>query len=123
VPAKDFATYLQSFPSRFQINVKTNSQVKKVEKENQVYTVDTSKGKFRSSIVVNCTGYYSSPFIPNYAGLESTEMLKLHFKDYRNIKSLEGSKKVLVLVIKLQNFDYLLFRILLSFHKTYNHLP
>lgn len=101
VHAKDFARYLQSFPSRFQINIKTKTQVKKIDREDQEYLIETSKGILRSNIVINCTGYYSSPFYPNYSGLETTELLKLHFRDYKNIKSLKESKNVLVVGSRL----------------------
>ena len=54
-----------------------------------------------SSILVNCTGYYSSPFTPNYPGVDETKILKLHFRDYKNIDSLNKSKKVFVVGTKL----------------------
>ncbi len=106
--SKEFAKYLQSFPSRFGIEVFTNCLVKKVERSERIYTLETTQGTFQSSIVVNCTGYYSSPFYPNYSGMETSGMLKLHFKDYKNIESLKGSKKVLVIGSKLSAGQILL---------------
>ncbi|MFT6070179.1 MAG: putative flavoprotein involved in K+ transport [Bacteriovoracaceae bacterium] len=108
VHSKEFAKYLQDFPSRFGIKVQTSCLVQKVERVDQVYSLETSKGRFQSRIIVNCTGYYSSPFYPNFPGLQTSKMLKLHFKEYKNKDSLKGSKKILVVGSRLSAGQILL---------------
>lgn len=108
VDAKEFAHYLSTIPTRFNIKTITDSLVTKVDRTDQVFKVESTKGIFHSRIVVNCSGYYSSPFFPSYPGLESTEILKLHLKDYKSLDSLKGAKNILIIGSRLSAGQILL---------------
>lgn len=101
VKAKDFSSYLRQFTKENNIHIQLNHPVTSVIKEDGVFEVKSQERTYWTSILVNCTGYYSSPFTPNYPGIDETKILKLHFRDYKNIDSLNKSKKVLVVGTKL----------------------
>ena len=101
VHSNDFVGYLRSFAKRFEFNIQLNSKVQKVSKEQSLFKIETDCGAFYSEVLVNATGYYQNPFTPNYAGLEKSTILNLHFKDYKNPTSLNGKKNILIVGARL----------------------
>lgn len=96
VGAKDFAGYLRNFAKTENFRIDLDTKVLSVKKEDGVFTVNTNRGTLYSRFLVNATGYYNSPFIPDYPGLEETEIQKLHFRNYKNYESLKGDKVLIV---------------------------
>lgn len=100
-PALEYADYLKGLSDYPNIEVKLNTKVTNIEKREGLFQVETSRGNYSAQVVINATGYYNSPFTPNYPGLEQTKMLNLHFRDYKNPESIKGKKNILVVGARL----------------------
>jgi len=93
--AKEFAKYLQDFSLRHHLRVITGKDILSVVKENEQFVVQSRDDVYKASIVVDCRGYFSFPFIPTLK-ISGNPPLMIHFKDYKNSKVLEGYEKILV---------------------------
>jgi putative flavoprotein involved in K+ transport len=115
--ARDFAKYLQGFASRFSLNINTNVKVNILNKTADGFSVETTKGTFKSKFIVDCRGYFNHPFVPLFEQ-SGEQPLLLHFKDYKNRMQMKNYKKILIvgkrlsagqLLIELANDDHELF--------------
>ena len=79
----EYARYLSEHRQRHDLKVQTNTTVLSVRKLENGYEIETDQGMLSCQILVNATGYYSNPFIPNYSGLEGSDLIKLHSAQYR----------------------------------------
>jgi lysine/ornithine N-monooxygenase len=100
IPKTDFVRHLQSYARRYSMNWTGNALVKKVLKGSDAFTVETSKGIFKTRTVVNATGYYSSPYTPEFA-VNDASIHMIHSAEYKSPTALEkligaGAKKILV---------------------------
>jgi putative flavoprotein involved in K+ transport len=93
--AKDFAKYLEDFSIRHQIKIKTRNNVLEITKENGQFVVKTHSDKYKTSLVVDCRGYFSFPYIP-LLKINGNAPFMMHFKDYKNSDQLNQHKKILV---------------------------
>ncbi len=108
VTAKNFQSYLEEIARSNDLNIILNAKVLGVAKENGIFEVKTEAHSYFGHSLVNATGYYSFPFIPNYPGLEETEVHCLHIRNYKNLSTLNNAKKVLVVGSKLSAGQVLL---------------
>lgn len=79
----EYARYLSEYRNVHDLKVQTNTTVLSARKTESGYEVETDRGMFSCQVLVNATGYYSNPFIPDYPGLEESDLVKLHSAQYR----------------------------------------
>lgn len=113
--AKEFAAYLLQFSMRHKLKLKNHSQVLEIKKENDVFVVQTQNVRFLAKTVVDCRGYFNSPFIPDLA-ISGGPPLMVHFKDYKNSAQFSAYKNILVVGKRLSAGQ-----ILLELEKTGRH--
>jgi putative flavoprotein involved in K+ transport len=79
-----YSKYLQDYAHQNRLPVKCGVQVQSVVKEEDGFRIQTSAGEFRSHLLVNCTGYFTRPYTPNYPGLDTTKVPHMHVSQYRD---------------------------------------
>jgi hypothetical protein len=99
----DFLDYLRDFSSSHRLPVVTDCAVLSVEHDGQSFHVETSRGIFISRMLVNATGYFSTPITPFVEGQASTAIPRLHYAEFRNaghIINKAGSQGLILVVGK-----------------------
>ncbi|MEK3979706.1 NAD(P)/FAD-dependent oxidoreductase [Psychrobacillus sp. FSL K6-2836] len=77
--------YLQEYKRKFQLKVETNQRVESVEKGSEGFTIRTMTGDtFQTRTIINATGSFNNPFIPNIAGRDGFKGLTIHSSEYKN---------------------------------------
>jgi putative flavoprotein involved in K+ transport len=98
----DYARYLSEYCHTHRLAVQTNVSVESVKRKEDGFEVKTDAGSFACQYLVNATGYYSNPFIPNYPGLDTTNVPILHSADYfspRTVSDISGKPESEVLIV------------------------
>lgn len=100
IPKADFIRYLRSYADRYSMNLTTNTNVINVAKDGDVFVTTTDQRAIRSRTVVNATGYYASPYTPEFE-INDGSVAMIHSADYKSPAELEtligpGNKKVLI---------------------------
>ena len=78
----EYARYLSEYRHKHQLRVDTGTSVLSAHKTETGYEVETDKGMYHCQILVNATGYFSNPFVPEYPGLAESDLLTLHSAKY-----------------------------------------
>lgn len=60
------------------------------------FRIETDRGYFSAQGIINATGTWESPYIPEYKGQEHFKGLQLHTKDYRSADAFVGKHVVIV---------------------------
>ena len=76
--------YIQDFASHIGSEIYTNENVEHLSKQNNEYTVKTSKRTLRSNIVIIASGAFGESYIPSINSELSDEVLQLHSTEYKN---------------------------------------
>lgn len=98
--AKDFAKYLAHYASSNQLDVRPQQNVQAVRKKGDGFVIETTASQpFEASCVVNATGYYRNPVIPDWAPKLPASCKLLHYSDYRNPSSLSRTGESLRILI------------------------
>ena len=67
-PGKDdVADYLASYAARFELPVRLNTPVQRLQRENDAFAVTTAAGRLHATQVVVATGPFQAPYIPGIA--------------------------------------------------------
>jgi putative flavoprotein involved in K+ transport len=100
----EFFDYLQTYAVHHGLPVETGVEALSVHKREGIFEVKTSRGDFTSRIVVNATGYFSNPFVPDLPGAKKSSIPQLHvanYKDPQNVRRiLNGSTGTILIVGK-----------------------
>lgn len=97
-----YTWYLGEYARRHNLPIDFNTEVHSVEHDSDGFRVSTSQGSYRSQLLVNCSGYFSTPNLPNYPGQEASSIVTMHshqFRDYTDLQRKLGGRaggKVLV---------------------------
>lgn len=87
-PRSDFHRYLTRYATRHRLDVRTETTVARVEAiGDDGFGVVTSGSDVEARVVVNATGYFSSPRVPEAPGLATATVPWLHTADYRGFGS------------------------------------
>ena len=98
--AKDFSSYLQNFAIKNQLDVKTNQKVQSIKMDNGHFFLTTTNPKsFKSSCVINATGYFGSPCFPEWIKKIPNSCKTLHYNDYKNSDFILSSRLQLKILI------------------------
>lgn len=97
-PSRDeVISYLREYTAKYNLPVKTNTRVEKVEKINGVFQVTTTNGEILEAESVICaTGSFHRPYIPSIPGLVEFQGEVIHSSAYRNTSPYKGQRIVVV---------------------------
>jgi hypothetical protein len=99
----EYLHYLVSYAEQANLPIRTGTHVQEViRRADGTFIVHTSKGKYSSRTVVNATGYFSSPFVPEIPGAAESNIPRLHVAEYGDpdrIAALLGKKDGLILMV------------------------
>lgn len=79
-----YSKYLQDYAHQNRLPVRCGIQVNSVSRDEKGFRLQTSAGEFRSHLLVNCTGYFTRPYTPNYPGIDTTSLPHMHVSQYRD---------------------------------------
>jgi putative flavoprotein involved in K+ transport len=92
--------YLREYARRLRLDVRTGSELRRVEREDGVWRVETSNGTLRAPFAVVATGHDREPFIPHWPGMETFTGELIHAATYREPSPFRGRD---VLVVSAAN--------------------
>ena len=88
---EQFVNYLQHYAAKANLPIRTEVTVESVQKlDDDTFRVQTSGGDFLSRFVVNATGYFSNPYVPQIPGTRESRIPQLHVAQYRDPRHLES---------------------------------
>ena len=100
---EQFQNYLQQYAMKVALPIRTEVTVQAVQKRDDGgFLVQTSQGDFLSRLVVNATGYFSNPYVPQIPGARESRIPQLHvaqYRDPRHLESLLSDSNRLVLIV------------------------
>ena len=97
LPTKDeTADYLAGYVRHFQLPVRYNTTVVRVEKHDSTYLVHTQKETFRSRAVVVATGPFHTPQIPAISKQLDEDVVQIHTAHYKNEEQLQEGPVLVV---------------------------
>lgn len=98
-----YVNYLQNYAKKWKFPVQFNCETYFVNTvENDYFSLHTSQGLIKSNMIINATGYFTQPFIPDYQGCKDTLIKQFHvaeYKDANSIRKLIGKKYGRILVV------------------------
>ena len=98
----EYSRYLSQYRTQHELKVDTNTSVISARKNDHGYEVETDKGMYTCQILVNATGYFSNPFVPDYPGLEESDIPTIHSSQYvspTTITELLNKTKAKILIV------------------------
>lgn len=94
--ANDYAQYLKDFSNTNKIQVKTNTHVLKIVKNDHSFDIITSNETIKASKVIIATGFYSNPIIPEPFNHSNGNIPFIHFSTFKNVDELKFEKILVV---------------------------
>jgi putative flavoprotein involved in K+ transport len=104
VARDDFIDYVSRYARRLRADVEFGVEASRVEREDDRWRVETSRGPIAASHVVVATGLNAVPHTPAWPGRESFAGELIHAKEYRNAEPFRG-RDVLVAGIGASGMD------------------
>ncbi|WP_312883498.1 flavin-containing monooxygenase [Paenibacillus germinis] len=97
-PSRDeVISYLREYASKYNMPVKTNTRVEKVEKFNGRFQVTTTSGEIlEAESVISATGSFHRPYLPDIPGLAEFRGEVIHSSVYRNTMPYQGQRVIVV---------------------------
>jgi len=95
VSRDDFVAYLDAYALRHSLDVRTGTEVQRIDRRDGGWRLATSAGEFDATDVVVATGYNRVPLLPEWPGRDSFEGTLVHSSRYRSGAEYRG-KDVLV---------------------------
>lgn len=98
----EYARYLSGYRHQHQLKVQTNTTVISARQTSDGFEVETDRGMLHCQVLVNATGYFSNPFIPDFPGLSTTSIKTLHSSGYvspTTITELVGKPTAKILIV------------------------
>lgn len=92
----EVARYLQEYVAHFKFDIQLETLVQSLNKKENCFEINTSKGTFVSKQVIVATGPFHTAFIPKFANKISAEVLQIHSKNYRSPNQLNQGKTLVV---------------------------
>ena len=103
VSRSEYARYLVNYAQRFEMPLISNAGVSSVaRKSDDEFVTHTTRGEILSRLVVNATGYFAKPFVPEIPGAATSSVSQLHVANYRSpqhLDSLLGTRRGPVLIV------------------------
>jgi thioredoxin reductase len=88
--------YFAEYERRFELPVLRPAKVTVVCRRGSRFRIETEAGVFAADGIVNATGTWETPFIPDYPGKDLFHGRQLHTRDYRTADAFRGQRVVIV---------------------------
>jgi len=88
--------YFAAYEERFRLPVWRPVTVKVVCSRGERLRIETDRGNFSARGLINATGTWEKPYIPDYPGAERFRGRQLHTKDYRTADEFIGKHVIVV---------------------------
>ncbi|WP_423066294.1 NAD(P)-binding domain-containing protein [Devosia sp. CN2-171] len=88
--------YFAAYEERFGLNVYRPVKVSVVCQRGERFRVETDRQTFSARGIINATGTWETPYIPDYPGRERFRGRQLHTRDYRTAAEFAGQHVVIV---------------------------
>lgn len=88
--------YFDVYENTFGISVFRPVKVSVVCRRDGRFRVETDRGMYSAEGLINATGTWETPYIPEYPGAALFEGIQLHTKDYRTADVFAGKQVVIV---------------------------
>ena len=88
--------YFAAYEEAFGLPVYRPVHVKVVCDRGERFLVETDRGDLSVRGIINATGTWEAPYVPEYPGAERFGGRQLHTKDYRTAEAFEGQHVVIV---------------------------
>ena len=96
-PSRDeVISYLTQYEQRYELPILRPITVREVKHDGGRFIVSADRGEYQSRAVVNATGSWQKPFIPDYPGLNDFQGVQIHSANYESPDPFAG-KRVLVI--------------------------
>ncbi|KKB34708.1 flavin-containing monooxygenase [Bacillus thermotolerans] len=96
-PAKDeIVNYLKTYADTFHLPIQMHTEVRRVRKENDYFSIETNREEFKASNVVIATGPFQKPRIPEFAKSLSPDIVQLHSSQYKSPDDLQAGNVLVV---------------------------
>ena len=88
--------YYQAYEKAFDLRIHRPVEVKVVCDRGERLRVETDGGLFSTRGIINATGTWETPYIPDYPGRERFRGRQLHTRDYRTAQEFAGKHVIVV---------------------------
>lgn len=88
--------YFAAYEERFGLNVFRPVKVAVVCRRGERFRIETDRGQFSARGIINATGTWETPYIPDYPGRDRFRGRQLHTRDYRTASEFAGQHVVIV---------------------------
>ncbi|HET7360899.1 MAG TPA: NAD(P)/FAD-dependent oxidoreductase [Salinimicrobium sp.] len=92
----EVADYFKKYVEKFQFDVKLNTLIEHIQKENEVFTLKYARGELKSRNVVIATGPFHLPYTPACSKKLNPEIFQIHSNYYKNPKQLQEGATMVV---------------------------
>lgn len=92
----EVANYLKKYVEHFNIPVAFNQKVVSLEKENEIFHIETGDKSYRSSQVIVATGPFHTPFTPPFYSKIDKSITQIHSEHYKNPAQLQDGETLVV---------------------------
>jgi putative flavoprotein involved in K+ transport len=92
----EILAYLDAFRAKIEAPIQENTAVLAVERQGDVFRVDSTQGACTADAVFLATSLYGEPFTPRCADRAPESVMQVHSRDYRNAAALPGGPVVVV---------------------------
>ena len=96
-PAREeWAAYLARYAEHFELDIRYGTEVTRIERSDDGWTLITGAGELSARAVVIATGMDHTPTIPDWPGAESFGGRLIHSADFRNAAPSRGQEVMVV---------------------------
>lgn len=88
--------YFEAYEKKFGLRVYRPVKVEKVYRRHERFYIDTSETLFSASGIINATGTWENPYIPEYPGAALFQGEQLHTKDFKTADYFSGKHVIVV---------------------------
>lgn len=88
--------YFEAYEKKFGLLVYRPVRVTVVCDRGERFRVETDRGLFSARGIINATGTWETPYIPDYPGAERFKGAQLHTKDYQSAENFRGKHVAIV---------------------------
>jgi putative flavoprotein involved in K+ transport len=96
VPRDGVVSYLEDYARHHELDVRLDTEVRRVDRDGAGWRVDTSAGSFNAPYVVVASGFNHSPRLPDWPGRDEFAGELLHSKSYRSAEPYRGRDVLVV---------------------------
>jgi putative flavoprotein involved in K+ transport len=96
VARDDFVAYLCEYAERFGVRPEFGVDVRRIERADGAWRIETSRGGLSTSTVVLATGYSRVPYLPDWPGRETFTAPVVHSSAYRDPSAYRGRHVLVV---------------------------